>query len=187
MAATKDTVNIHGKQYETVASRVSRFRTDYKLDYSIETELVERDENTVVMKATIRSREKDSVIATGYAEEDRNASTINRTSALEVAETSAIGRALAAFGMAGTEYASADEVANAVTQQAQRPLVGTPAKPKFITVGQAQLLLVKAREKWGITDKVELMDEFIAQYGMPVNEVLAEDYDQLLSEFKGAS
>ena len=41
----------------------------------------------------------------------------SRTSALENAETSAIGRALAALGLAGTEYASADEVANAITQQ----------------------------------------------------------------------
>ena len=40
-----------------------------------------------------------------------------RTSALENAETSAIGRALAALGLGGTEFASAEEVANAVHQQ----------------------------------------------------------------------
>lgn len=114
----KDTVNIHGKQYELVASRVQRFREEYKHEYSIVTELIERDEKTVVMKASILKGDK--VLATGYAEENRSASQINQTSALENCETSAIGRALAAFGMAGKEYASADEVAQAIMQQAPR-------------------------------------------------------------------
>jgi hypothetical protein len=78
----------------------------------------------VVVKASIG---KDAaVIATGYAEESRTSSQINRTSALENAETSAIGRALANFGMAGTEYASADEVAQAISQ---RPPTRAQAKP----------------------------------------------------------
>jgi hypothetical protein len=68
------------------------------------------------MKASI-SNEQGRLLATGFAEEVRAASKINRTSALENAETSAIGRALAALGLAGTEYASADEVANAISQQ----------------------------------------------------------------------
>jgi archaellum component FlaC len=50
---TKDTVNIHGKQYETVASRVSRFRDEYKQELAIVTELIDRDAETVVMKASI--------------------------------------------------------------------------------------------------------------------------------------
>jgi hypothetical protein len=112
---TKDTVNIHGKSYETVASRVSRFREKYGYEYAITTEIHSIDEKTVVMKASISS--EGVVRATGYAEESRTSSSINRTSALENCETSAIGRALAAFGMAGTEYASADEVAQAIHQQ----------------------------------------------------------------------
>jgi hypothetical protein len=56
-------------------------------------------------------------IATGHAEEFRAASQINSTSALENAETSAIGRALAAAGWGGTEFASANEVQNAIHQQ----------------------------------------------------------------------
>ena len=46
---------------------------------------------------------------------------INKTSALENAETSAVGRALAFLGFAGTEIASADEVANAIKQQNFKP------------------------------------------------------------------
>jgi hypothetical protein len=71
------------------------------------------------MKAFIRDLMKEGrpVVAVGHAEENRQASTINKTSALENCETSAYGRALAAFGFAGTEFASADEVAQAISQQ----------------------------------------------------------------------
>ena len=115
MKADTGVVNIHGKQYQTVALRVKNFRDAHK-DYSLTTEIVSRDAEVVVMKATILD-EKGRVIATGHSEERRSASQINKTSALENAETSAIGRALAAFGLGGTEFATADEVANAITQQ----------------------------------------------------------------------
>lgn len=118
MNSNKDTgiVNIHGKDYKTVAKRVDEFRKENGTKLSIVTRLVSIDEKTVVMKAEILD-ENQRVIATGYAEEYRQASQINRTSALENCETSAIGRALANFGLAGGEYASADEVAQAINQQ----------------------------------------------------------------------
>lgn len=112
---TEGIVPIHGKQYKTVAYRVNEFRAQYP-EYTVSTELVEANDTLVVMKASI-SNEQGRLLATGFAEEVRAASKINRTSALENAETSAVGRALAALGLAGTEYASADEVANAITQQ----------------------------------------------------------------------
>ena len=111
------TVKIHGKEYKTVALRIQEFREKHP-DFTIQTELVEANDVLVVMKATIS--QGDQVIATGYAEEVRTASKINRTSALENAETSAVGRALAFFGLGGSEIASADEVANAITQQSSQ-------------------------------------------------------------------
>ena len=107
-------VNIHGKQYKTVALRVSEFRDSFPA-HALITEIIE-SRDPVIMRAMILD-ENNKLIATGYAEESRTSSQINKTSALENCETSAIGRALAALGLAGTEYASADEVANAITQQ----------------------------------------------------------------------
>ena len=59
------------------------------------------------------------VIATGWAEEVRGSSNINKTSALENAESSSLGRALAfmGFGIDGS-IASAEEVENAIEIQA---------------------------------------------------------------------
>ena len=84
----------------------------------IVTYLIENTENRVVMKADIVEYNGDvvQVIATGHAEEFRKAMSKGfQTSTLEVCETSAIGRALANFGyLSGGEYASADELVNAL-------------------------------------------------------------------------
>ena len=108
-------VNIHGKAYLTVARRINDFREQHP-DYGVHTEILSIDESTVVCRATITDPNGRQV-SSGIAEEHRRASKINQTSATENCETSAVGRALAFFGMAGTEIASADEVAGAIAQQ----------------------------------------------------------------------
>lgn len=118
MAEREGIVHIHGREYQTVALRVSRFREAHP-DYSLLTEILSIDDSVVLMKAEIADP-TGRVLATGHAEERRSASTINRTSALENAETSAIGRALAALGLGGSEFATANEVQGAIAQQEER-------------------------------------------------------------------
>ena len=108
-------INIKGKEYATVASRVEIFRKHFPL-YSITTELIVDDEQRVVMKAEIKD-ENNRILADGYSEEIRGEGLINTTSAIENCQTSAIGRALAAFGLIGGEYASSFEVENAISKQ----------------------------------------------------------------------
>ena len=109
-------VRLGRKEYHTVAKRVNDFREAHGNDYGITTEIVTNND-LVTIRAVITARKDGFVIATGTAEEKRGSSQVNRTSALENCETSAIGRALAAFGIGGTEFASANEVQNAVHQQ----------------------------------------------------------------------
>ena len=118
-------IKIHNKEYKTVALRVTEFLASPKHEgWAIETQLITahssdgiaRSDEYIVMKATIRD-EQDRSRGTGYAEEKRGSTNINKTSALENCETSCIGRALAAVGFAGTEYASANEVTDAIIQQ----------------------------------------------------------------------
>ena len=108
-------VNIRGKEYQTVALRVQKFREQHP-SWSLTSEVLFRDADCVVVKSIIAD-ETGRVLATGHAEEYRKASQINGTSALENAETSAHGRSLAALGIGGTEFASANEVQNAIHQQ----------------------------------------------------------------------
>lgn len=139
-AASKDTgtVLIHGKAYQTVAYRVSQFREKHP-GFSLLTESLQRDEACVVMKATILD-ETGRVIATGHAEEYRSSSQINKTSALENAETSAIGRCLAAFGLGGTEFASADEVAHVVS--GGKPGVHKPTDGALASLSKERMRVV---------------------------------------------
>lgn len=124
-------VQIHGKDYKTVALRVQEFREAYPR-YTLKTEVVSLTDDVVVMKATVADEEL--ILATGYAEERRKSSRINQTSALENAETSAIGRALAFLGFGGTNIASADEVLSAIKQQEEiGQISGQPLDTKKVT------------------------------------------------------
>ena len=98
-----------GKQYTMVAQRVEAFRKAVGADAGIETDLVVDDGNRVLIKCSIK-RSDGFTVATGYAEEIRNSTQINKGAAIENCETSAVGRALAALGLHGGEYASVQEI-----------------------------------------------------------------------------
>lgn len=98
-----------GGQYTQVSTRVEAFRRHVGANVSIETDLVVDDGKRVVIKALVR-RPDGFTIATGYAEEIRGSSNVNQGAAIENCESSAIGRALAALGLHGGQYASAEEI-----------------------------------------------------------------------------
>lgn len=108
-------IDIHGKDYATVAHRLAIFRRNLGSRARIETLILDRDKETVAVKAIISI--DNQIIATGMAEEKRTSSRINQTSALENCETSAVGRALAMCGITNDKIASAEEVAAAIEQQ----------------------------------------------------------------------
>jgi hypothetical protein len=115
------TVNIKGKPYVTVDERLIYFRDHYP-NYSLVSEVIEKTEDSILIKAII-SDEKNRIIATGLAEEEKGSNYINKTSYVENCETSAWGRALANFGIgidAGS-VASAEEVINAINNQNNKP------------------------------------------------------------------
>ena len=108
-------VNIKGSIYKTVVERLNEMNADTDGKYTLTTKVLEDVNGTVLMKATLTLPERG--IFTGHAFERENAGYINKTSHVENCETSAIGRALASAGYAGSEFASAEEVANAMKQQ----------------------------------------------------------------------
>ncbi len=111
------TVDIKGKSYTQVSTRINVFRK-YFPTASIETLITYNDDIRVIIQTKISLNDK--VIATGYAEEVRgDGNYINQTSAVENCETSSIGRALSNLGLGGSEYASANELENALAQQEQ--------------------------------------------------------------------
>jgi hypothetical protein len=114
-------VNIRGKDYKTVNLRVQEFRALHP-DWTVDTEVIVNDGKTILMKTKVFN-ELGRLIATGYAEETRGSSAINKTSAIMNCETSAIGRAMACLGLGGEEYCSANELENAFEKQAEQKKV----------------------------------------------------------------
>jgi len=109
------TIKIHNNDYATVALRIGIFRRNLGTSAAISTSIVFQDDKKVIVKAEVFI--DGNLISTGLAEELRAASRINQTSALENAETSAVGRALAMLGLTNDRIASAEEVSAAIVQQ----------------------------------------------------------------------
>jgi hypothetical protein len=87
--------------YEPVAVRHSRWLEQHPNGRTITQMVSIPGADICVIRAELWL--EDVCIATGYAEEVRGAGNVNRTSHVENCETSAVGRALANAGMAGTD------------------------------------------------------------------------------------
>jgi hypothetical protein len=87
--------------YEPVAVRHSRWLNQHPNGRTITHMVSQPGADICVIRAELWL--DDVLIATGYAEEVRGAGNVNRTSHVENAETSSVGRALANAGMAGTD------------------------------------------------------------------------------------
>jgi aminopeptidase N len=107
--------------YETVEERIRRFYKDNKTGRIITeniTTLQDRQVSTWVVQATVYLNDQaDKPRATGLAFEIDGQGMANKTSALENAETSAIGRALANAGYSGNKRATREEMAKVAKAQ----------------------------------------------------------------------
>ena len=89
-------IQIHNKEYAEVKERIKAFRRVFP-EGSIATKIVEIDEQHCICKASVFN-ENGSLLAEGHAQENRT-TTKFKDKILEVAETSAIGRALGVLGI----------------------------------------------------------------------------------------
>ena len=131
-----------GKMYLQVVHRVEAFRRVLGAEFGIDTKIIVDDGHRVVVKAIVTN--KDGItVGSGMAEEIRGQGHVNTTSALENAETSAIGRALASLGLSGGEYASANEM-DAVPRKAEN--LKEKAQVAYDNIKQNQTVAVEKQD-----------------------------------------
>lgn len=139
------------ENYETVASRLDRWLVKYELPEvvvprtRVETELVHYSDNRCVFKASIYV--DNILVSTGWAEETRGEGMVNKTSHVENCESSAVGRALANAGLAGSDPSkrpSREEMEKVQRASAPRP-APTPA-PAQVSPAQVAENVAALRE-----------------------------------------
>jgi mRNA interferase RelE/StbE len=158
--------------YETVEARLAKFWEDNP-NGQIFTQIHYYDENRVVFKAEAYKDIADPrPVATGFAEEVRDASPVNKTSHVENAETSAIGRCLSnwKYQSKGAPRPSREEMQKVARMQEQ-PQPSSPAD-----------LMKKFREACA---KDGLDPETVAkEAGVDLNELTDADFPKLRDQFK---
>jgi len=141
--------------YEPVAPRLARW-LDAMRDQGhiprVLTDMVHRGETWCTFKASLYVNE--DLISTGWAEEHATDRGVNSTSHVENCETSAVGRALANIGYAGSDPSkrpSREEmtkVQRATPAADRQPLGSAAAKPTGLaTTGQRTLIATMGAER----------------------------------------
>ena len=172
-------VSLHGKEYSTVAKRLKEFRAVYPAHegWSIET-TISRAEDHVLGYAEIKGPD-GRVVATGYAEEDRTRG-VNKTSAVENAETSAVGRALAFFGFLGVDIATDEEIEAAKAAQAEAESSDTHTR--FIK--SLDPLYGRLVAAVGASEAEKVFSNFTSHFGEPESISEKKEMTKFYREFK---
>jgi hypothetical protein len=164
--------------YETVEDRLARFWVDHPTG-RIETAMMAYDGDSCIFRAEVYfDASQATPTATGYAEEVKGSSPVNRTSFVENCETSAIGRALA-----NCDYAthgkrpSRQEMAKVQRAGAGNLAPGSdapPVAPEYITtIGGTKAATPKqVGYMKALAKKLSLDEEGLFNY---VQQVLASD------------
>lgn len=157
------TTDIKGKAYAEVNERIKAFRQLFP-NGTITTEIISLEGDIVIFKATALN-EQGVVLATGHAYEKEGSTFINKTSYIENAETSAVGRCLGMLGIGiDTSVASAEEVQNAISNQKPKPnksitAEDKEARTKFVTFCKVNNIdAIGASKRFNLTNDSKAID-----------------------------
>lgn len=156
--------------YETVEERIAKFWKDHPEGRIVTTMLEGSASRFIVHAAIYRGKDDSQPYATGLAEETVQGRGVNATSALENAETSAIGRATANAGYATKGKRPSREEMSKVASKAQTESLLAETKAKMAQTSGEYVPVPVEDDPWTIRDAkpaatvdeaVKIVDEII--------------------------
>ena len=118
-------------EYETVDERIQRFYRD-NANGRIETQLLaydgEHGKTRWIVRAEVYKADSERASGVGHAFELDGQGMANKTSALENAETSAVGRALAQAGYSGSRRTTREEMAKVLIPELRERIATAKTK-----------------------------------------------------------
>ena len=150
--------------YETVEERIAKFWKDHPEGRIVTTMLEGSASRFIVYAAIYRGADDTQPYATGLAEETVQGRGVNATSALENAETSAIGRATANAGYATKGKRPSREEMAKVAAKVQTESILADTKAKMSQTGSTYVPVAKEDDPWTIREAAPAttVDEAVA-------------------------
>jgi hypothetical protein len=158
------------EDYETVEERLVKFWKDHP-DGRIDTKIIEASNTRFIVQAYIYRTEVDQhAWSSGLAEETISGRGVNATSALENAETSAIGRALASAGYATKGKRPSREEMSKVAKAHEVKASIDEVKAKMAQTSGEYIPVVKEDDPW--TTKSATMPPTMGEAVSTVKEII---------------
>lgn len=170
------------KDYTMVKDRIKWYKEEYP-DYRVVTELIAQTSNLddVVVRAKIfknADEQKQGLAhATGIAEELREAGFINKTSHVENAETSAVGRALANIDYHGSEKRPSAEEMDKVKRTKKAKDETKTAKEEATTTPDSDDEVAER------IDSFETVDDVVSYFNEQVAERSGKEKDEFQKKY----
>lgn len=169
------------EEYATVEERLEKFWADHP-NGAVITDIVKHEGDVCIFKALIFFERGAELVATGFAEEIRDASPVNKTSFVENAETSSIGRALAACGYQMKKRPSREEMQKVERRNQLGSAAAKPAvheDPNALVSDEFRETFTKACEKVGLVPL-----QVTATAGLDWIDLYNHEKDKLRATFK---